>query len=258
MYPKSPWIGGPSPDPCTQLRLFCFPYSGAGSSIFFSWTKSLPGNIDVCPVELPGRGTRLAELPFRQLTPLVQAAAAALIPYLDVPFAFFGHSMGALVSFELARYLANEHGVKPAYLFVSGHSAPQIPDSDPDIHDLPEAEFVKKLREFNGTPDAVLDHPELRAIILPILRADFAICATYGYEDGRPLDCPLTALGGLRDPYVGRDALDAWREQTKRSFSLHMFPGDHFFLQTDQQMLIETIARELNQQLTLGYVSKCP
>lgn len=190
----------------------------------------------------------MAEPPFTRLTPLVEAAAAALRPHMDMPFTFFGHSMGALLSFELARYLKKRHGLQVAHLFVSGHEAPQIPSTEPPIHDLPEAEFVQKLREFNGTPNAILDHPELRAILLPILRADFAVCETYVYESAEPLDCPLTALGGLRDPYVTQEALPKWREQTRGPFSLHMFPGDHFYLQSDQQLLLETIARKLMQQ----------
>lgn len=246
------WLIRPRPNPRVRVRLFCFPYSGAGASLFHAWPKILPDSIEVCPVELPGRGARLAELPFTQLAPLVEAVAAGLYPYLNMPFAFFGHSMGALLSFELARYLNRRHSLKVAHLFVSGHGAPQVPSTEPPIHDLPEAEFVQKLREFNGTPDAIFDHPELRAILLPILRADFAVCETYVYESAEPLDCPLTALGGLRDPYVTQEALQKWCEQTKGPFSLHMFPGDHFYLQSDQQLLLETIARKLMQQGVLA------
>ncbi len=239
------WISCPRPNPQARLRLFCFPYSGAGASIFYTWLDTLPATIEVCPIQLPGRGTRLAESPFTRLAPLVQDAAQALLPYLDKPFAFFGHSLGALVSFELARHLRRQHGLSSVHLFVSGHNAPQIPDRDPPVHTLPEPEFVEKLRCLNGMSKGVLGNTELMQLLLPILRADFAVCETYIYEADEPLDCPISAFGGLRDEYVSRDQLEAWHEQTRASFSLRMFPGDHFYLNTDRSLLLRTLAQEL-------------
>jgi len=239
------WIACPRPNPQARLRLFCFPYSGAGASIFYPWVDRLPETIEVCPVLLPGRETRLAEPLFTRLAPLVQAVAQSLLPYLDKPFAFFGHSLGALVSFELARHLRRQHDLRPVHLFVSGHNAPQVPDRDPPIHALPEPEFLEKLRRLNGTPEEVLKHTELRELILPILRADFEVCETYVYEADDPLDCPISAFGGLRDEHLSRDGLEAWREQTSASFSLRMFPGDHFYLNTDRPLLLRTLTREL-------------
>jgi len=241
----NPWIACPRPNPQARLRLFCFPYSGAGASIFYPWLDYLPTAIEVCPVQLPGRETRLSEPLFTRMGPLVRAAAQALLPYLDKPFAFFGHSLGALVSFELARYLRREHGLSPVHLFVSGHNAPQLPDRDPPIHDLPEPEFLEELRRLNGTPEEVLQHPELRELIFPILRADFEVCDTYVYEPDDPLNCPISAFGGLRDEHLSREGLEAWREQTIASFSLRMFPGDHFYLNTDRPLLLRALAREL-------------
>jgi medium-chain acyl-[acyl-carrier-protein] hydrolase len=241
----NPWLANPRPDPRAVVRLFCFPYSGAGASIFYSWPGTLPPLIQVCPVQLPGRGNRLAEPSFIRLLPLVQAAAEALLPYLDKPFAFFGHSMGALVSFELARHLSKQHNLSPVHLFVSGHNAPHIPDREPPIHALPEPEFMAKLRQLNGMRKGVLEDAELMQLVLPILRADFAACETYVYQAASPLECPISALGGLQDEYVTRDGLEAWREQTSASFYLRMFPGDHFYLNTDRQLLLRTLAREL-------------
>jgi medium-chain acyl-[acyl-carrier-protein] hydrolase len=241
----NPWLACPRPDPQAVVRLFCFPYSGAGASIFYSWSSMLPPLIQVCPVQFPGRGSRLAEPPFKRLLLLVQAAAEALLPYLDKSFAFFGHSMGALVSFELARHLSRQHGLSPVHLFVSGHNAPHIPDREPPIHALPEPEFVAKLRQLNGMHQGILENPELMQLVLPILRADFTACETYVYRADSPLECPISALGGLRDEYVTRDGLEAWREQTSASFYLRMFPGDHFYLNADHQLLLRALAREL-------------
>ena len=224
------------------------------------WRRSLdllpmvepsPGEHRDLPGPAPGREARLTEPPFTRLATLVEAAAQALLLYLDKPFAFFGHSLGALVSFELARRLGRQFGQSPAILFVSGHPAPQIPECEPPIHALPEPEFVKKLRALNGMPEQVLENAELMGLLLPILRADFAVCETYVYEADEPLDCPIVALGGLRDEYVSREDLDAWREQTHAAFSLRMFPGDHFYLNTDRTLLLHTLARELtNSQRT--------
>jgi medium-chain acyl-[acyl-carrier-protein] hydrolase len=238
------WITYRKPNPQAKLRLFCFPYAGGGAAVFRSWVDRMPHTIEVCPVQLPGRETRLAESPFNRLSTLVEAAAQALLPYLDKPFAFFGHSMGALISFELARQLRRQHGPQPVHLFVSARLPPQIPDKSPRTYDLPEAEFINELRSLDGTPKEVLEHPELMGLMLPMLRADFAVCQTYNYVYEPPLNCPLTVFGGLQDE-TDRESLEPWREQTIASFSLRMLPGDHFFLHAARSQLIRVISQEL-------------
>lgn len=241
------WITCPKPNLQASLRLFCFPYAGSGALTFGTWPDRLLTNVELHPVELPGRGTRLMEAPFTRMEPLVQAISSALLPYLNKPFAFFGHSMGGLVSFELARLIRRDYGLRPIHLFVSGRRAPQIPDSDPPIHALPEPEFLEALRHFNGTPKAVLANTELMQLLLPTLRADFAVIETYVYTPEPPLDCPTTVFGGLQDPEVSCDSLEAWREQTSIAFSLKMLAGDHFFLHSAQSLLLQFLARELHQ-----------
>jgi medium-chain acyl-[acyl-carrier-protein] hydrolase len=154
--------------------------------------------------------------------------------------------MGAMVSFELARELRRSHGLEPLHIFASGCHAPQIPDSN-IIHDLPEPELIRELHRLNGTPKEVLENRELLSIILPILRADCMITETYVYENEPPLDCPITVFGGLRDPLIKREELEAWREQTNASFSLRMLDGDHFFLHTLQPLLLSILSRELHE-----------
>jgi medium-chain acyl-[acyl-carrier-protein] hydrolase len=239
------WIMCRNPSPQARLRLFCFPYAGGGASIFRAWSDGLPADVEVCPVQLPGRGTRLMEPPFIRLSPLIQALSQALFPLLNKPFAFFGHSLGALVSFELARQLRREYAVQPVRLFISADRAPQIPNRDPLIHSLPEEEFLVELCRLNGTPRKVLEDEELRQIMLPLLRADFAVYETYGYSTEPPLNCPISAFGGLQDHRVSRGDLESWRDQTSVSFSLRMFPGDHFFLNTTQPPLLGTLSQEL-------------
>jgi len=237
------WISFRKPGPKTRLRLFCFPYAGAGALIFRTWPDGLPADIEICPVQLPGRETRLMERPFTQLSPLIEALAQALVPLLDKPFAFFGHSFGALVSFELARRFRRQYGMHPVRLFVSAGRAPQIPHRGPHIHSLPDKEFLMELRRMNGTPSELLAHEELMEIMLPVLRADFAVYETYLYSTEPPLDCPISALGGLQDHRVSDSDLEAWRAQTSVSFSLRMFPGDHFFLK--QPLLLRALSQEL-------------
>jgi len=184
---------------------------------------------------------------FTKLEPLIQELSSALLPYLNKPFAFFGHSMGALVSFELARLLSSNYQLTPCHLFVSGRRAPQVPDPDPPIHALPETEFIKELRRYNGTSEEVLNNPELMQLLIPILRADFAILETYIYTPAAPLNVPITAFGGLQDERASREDLEAWQKQTNEVFSLQMFPGDHFFIYSSESLVLKSIAQKLHQ-----------
>lgn len=240
------WIAYRKPRPQARFRLFCFSYAGGGALIYRAWADGLPADVEVCPIQLPGRGTRLMEPLFTQLSPLIQALAQALLPLLDKPFAFFGHSLGALVSFELARQLRRQYGVQPVRLFVSASRAPQLPHRGLPVHTLPERDFLAELRHLNGTSREVLEHEELIQIALPVLRADFAVYETYVYSTELPLNCPISAFGGLRDRTVSQSDLEAWREQTNGSFSLQTFPGDHFFLNTAQPLLLRVLSQELH------------
>ena len=184
---------------------------------------------------------RLKEPAFTRLSPLVRVLATALHPVLDVPFAFFGYSMGALISFELARYLRHADMPEPIHLLVAAHRAPQLPDRRPPIHHLSDDVLLDRLTQLGGTPQEILQQTELMKIMLPIIRADFALCETYSYAADEPLDYPITAFGGLKDTSVSEQELQAWREQTRNTFALHMIPGDHFFIRSHVQALLEHI-----------------
>ncbi|MEH2290153.1 thioesterase II family protein [Nostoc sp.] len=241
------WVICPKPNPQASVRLFCLPYSGGSSLIFRTWSQGLPTTVEVCSIELPGRGTQIRTPLFSQLEPLVGAIAPALLPYLNKPFVLFGHSMGAIVSFELARLLRKHYNIEPLHVFVSARRAPQIPNPDRLIHALSEPAFKEELRRLNGTPEAVLENAELMQLLIPILRADFAVLETYVYTTEPPLNCPITAFGGLQDREVNCDQLQAWREQTNAGFSLQMFRGDHFFLHSAQSLLLQSLSQELRQ-----------
>jgi len=213
--------------------------------VFHEWSNGLPADVEVCPIQLPGRGTRMMEPPYSRLSLLVEALIQALLPLLDKPFALFGHSLGSLVSFELARQIWANYQMRPVRLFVSAGPAPQIPRRNSPIHDLPEKEFLAELRRLNGIPAELLSNKELMDIVLPALRADFALFESYRYLSGPPLNCPISTFGGLSDNRVNHDDLEAWRDQTTLSFSIRMFPGDHFFLKSTQPLLLRALSQEL-------------
>ncbi len=198
---------------------------------------------------MPGRESRLREPPYTQIEPLIDALERDIFPYLDKPFAFFGHSMGGLISFELARRLYCKHQVEPDHLFISGRRAPQLQEKDPHIHELPEPEFLAEVKRLNGTPEEVLAHAELLELIVPALRADLAVCHTYRYLPGTPLNCPITVLGGLGDETASREKIEPWRLQTTGPCKLHMFPGDHFFINHQQADILRIIRGELTSPL---------
>jgi medium-chain acyl-[acyl-carrier-protein] hydrolase len=227
-----------------SFRLFCFPYAGGGIPVFWPWAHALPETIELRVVQLPGRGTRLREKPFTRLEPLADVLREKVAPLLDLPFGFFGHSLGALVAFETARRLAR---CGPAHLFVSGHVAPQVPDPNRPIHTLPDAVFLEELRALNGIPQAVLRCRELLDLMLPVLRADFELLENYTYQRGPALSCPITAFAGENDPRTTLPHVEAWRFQSRAGFSLVLFPGDHFFLDTERSRLLEVILRTLRK-----------
>jgi medium-chain acyl-[acyl-carrier-protein] hydrolase len=229
----------------TSARLFCFPYAGSGAAVFAPWKTGVPRGLEVRPVELPGRGARYAQPLFTELVPLAEALARELRPELDAPFAFFGHSLGAILAFEVTRMLRRTQGPMPLHLFVSGSRAPQARDRGAPLYDLPDDDLLAELRRLNGTPAEILDNRELMAYLLPILRADFQGLDCYVCADEAPLDCPVTVFGGWSDERVQHDRLPAWQAQTTGAFRVVVLPGDHFFLHGAKDRLLESLVRDL-------------
>ena len=252
----SRWILFGQRRPQARVRLFCLPSGGGGASLYRSWMALAQPEIEVCPIQLPGRETRLAELPFSSVGPLVEALGTALLPYLDLPFALFGHSLGSLVCFELSRWLRQHFRLEPTRLFASAFRAPHLPDPDPPIHALPEPAFIDELRKFNGTPEEVLQHPELMQLLLPLLRADLTMVETYVYSPDTPLTCPLSVFGGLQDTEVSQEQLRGWRLHTSGPMKLRMIPGNHFFLYRSGPALLRCIGMDLGLRDSLGSIAR--
>lgn len=243
------WIGHFKPNPRASLRLFCFPYSGGSASAFRTWEHSLPPDIEIVPIQLPGRENRLRERPFTHLTPLIQALLDVLPPMLDKPFVLFGHSLGALICFELTRQLQKKGGPQPQHIFVSAHRAPQKPLLQEPLHLQSDTKMLQELRNLNGTPESVLQNTELMNILMPLFRADFSIYETYTYQPEDPLNCAITAFCGTQDTRATRGEMIPWQEQTSGHFVLRMLPGGHFFMHTAQTQLLQSISHEIVQIL---------
>lgn len=237
------WILKPRPNAAARYRLFCFPYAGGGSSAYRTWATELPADVELCLVQMPGRESRWKDTPFLDMAGLVATAHDALREHFDRPYMFFGHSLGGLVAFELARALRASGSRGPAHLFISAHRAPHLPNPHPEMRHLDDGPFVDEIkRRYGGIPQAVLDTPDLLQLVLPCLRADFTVFETYQYRDGQPLDIPISAFGGTTDGYVKQDALAEWAAQTSQPFSLRMLPGDHFYLQNERAAVYASIA----------------
>jgi len=227
--PGSWLVTEPSDD--APFRLFCLPHAGAGASTYRTWSAALsPAGVGVTPVQLPGRENRFGERALDRLEPIVDAVTKTIMPHSDRPFALFGHSMGALIAFEVTRSLRRRGAAPPAHLYVSGRMAPQLREHRPVLHHLSDRDLVAELRELGGIHEAVLRNRELLALHLPVVRADLAVNETYRHQPELPLDVPITAFGGDADPKVDESELLAWRTQTAGPFRAQLLPGGHFFL----------------------------
>ncbi|HEY2389541.1 MAG TPA: alpha/beta fold hydrolase [Candidatus Angelobacter sp.] len=232
-----------------QFRLFCFPYAGGNEYIFRNWEKSLPDFVEVRAVSLPGRGVRIHHEPYRDLSRLVNDLAMERQLFVERPFAFFGHSMGALISFELARAVRDRYRIQPAKLFVSGRGAPHLPHKRPPVHDQPAEEIRTVLRELNGTPPEILENDEMMKLALPLLRADLQVVETYKCEPSTPLTCPIAGFTGTEDADVTDADMQAWQMHTSGRFTLDTFSGDHFFIKTAETQVLARLSQELMQAI---------
>lgn len=231
-------------EPAPALRLFCFPYAGAGAFVFRSWQNEIARGIQICGIQLPGRGARFNEPRYTRLRPLVQALAEDLWPQFQGPFALLGHSLGALIAFELAREL-RKRGREPAHLMVFGLRAPQIPIQGPRLHSLPESQFIEAVTALNGMPEQLTSEPEFLKVMLPTLQSDFEIYETYEYVAEPPLTCRLSAYAGRHDLRAPAQDLIFWQPHSSGKLSCRIFPGDHFFVDTARRAVLSAVSVEL-------------
>jgi len=240
---SSRWVSRPLPRPGAAVRLFCLPYAGAGTAAFHGWPQRLAGltDVEVLPVSLPGREARLAEPPEVDLVEL----ADAVTPLLDRPYALFGHSAGARLAFDLARELRERNEPEPRLLAVAGCPAPQLPVPTPEDSALDDDAFLHRVIGIGALPRVVLENHELRDLVLPALRADFAYVDTYCYRAGAPLAAAVHAFGGDRDPEAPPDSVRAWAHQTATAFRCSILGGDHFFVHSAAEEMFGLLAESL-------------
>lgn len=228
-----------------RLRLLCFSYAGAGANVFAPWKDLLGTDIDLIACQLPGRESRFRDPPFQRMSDALDELEPALAPLIDQPYAMFGHSMGALLAFELTRRIEAAGLRRPERLIVSGRRAPDLPSEPIHFADQCDEEFVGELRRMGGTPQELLDNPDILAALLPMIRADFRVCESYTYAPGAKLATPITAYGAHGDCDVGLEGVKGWSRFSIRPFTHRMFGGSHFFLNEDRGALIRCMLKDL-------------
>ncbi len=226
----------------TAARLFCIPYAGGSANLYRPWNAFLGEDVELCPLELPGRGHRIGEAPVTRLDRLVDVVADHVLARAEVPFALFGHSFGALLAFESARVL-QACGASPAALFVSVHRAPHLPQREKPIHQLSDQDFLAEVVALGGSPPGFLDNTELIGLVLPALRADFLVSDTYQYRPGARIRCPVKAFSGVDDRLVRIAEVQAWRNHAAAEFRVQLFPGGHFYVHERPAELLREVTR---------------
>jgi medium-chain acyl-[acyl-carrier-protein] hydrolase len=236
----NPWFGRRAASSSSALRVLCLPYAGSGSNVFLRWQRSLPAGVEVCPIALPGRETRIAEPPFVAIDPLIDAMAAAIGDTLDRPYVLFGHSMGALLAFDLTRQLRRLGLAMPAHLVVSGRAAPQRPLDVTAWMSSDDSGLLAEMGQLARIPVELLEDRDAAALVLRVLRADIQVIASHAHRDEPPLDVPITAFAGQHDPLI-HHPLEEWGIHTRAAFATHLMPGGHFFLHEAQDQFLERL-----------------
>lgn len=243
------WVTCPQPQPGAGCRLFCLPFAGGGSSLYRGWSAQLSPGIEVCPIQLPGRESRISEPALDNHRTLATALANQLSLYVDRPYYVYGHSMGALLAFEVLRLLQESGQPLPELVFLAAHRAAHLPPRRRSLLDLDDAEFISRISAFGGFQREVLESAELLELVMPTLRADFSVCDGYQYAPGAPLDCPIVAISGADDPEVPPPDMSPWQEHTRHPLQHVTLDAGHFFLKTHSDELMAVIRRYTQQMV---------
>lgn len=235
------WFYRPGIRQDVRGRLICFPYAGGSPTMYANWATRLPPGVELIAVRLPGRDMRFREPAVSDWPTLLASLQPALAPLLDMPFALFGHSLGASIAYELAARLDDQSKVRFAHLIVSGRHPPCSPQPRPPMHDLPRQAFLTRLRELNGIPPEILANEPLMQLLEPTLRADIKLAETWKPADEQSLRVAVTALAGASDDIAPPALVLGWKRHTTSTFTFHIFAGDHFFIHSAAMEIIDSL-----------------
>lgn len=247
---KKNWLVSYSKSTNPSLRLFCFHYAGGTASFCSKWANYLDNDVEVIAIQLPGRAQRISESCFTKMAPLVNELISAIKDFLDIPYAFFGHSMGAIISYEVICQMKRQGLRQPLIFFPAGRQAPRFPKTEYSFHHLPDDQFCDELlrRHYSDELSEILKNEDMRGLVLPQLRADFELSYTYSYcaSDSIILGCRIIALDGADgDDCVSDEELFAWKEYTSNEFKCKRFSGGHFFIRNSEKQLLSLVQGEL-------------
>lgn len=231
------WFNFPQRKPDAEMRLICLPYAGGSTATFTNMANQMPEHIEMVAVQLPGRGVRHNEACYTNMDKLVKDLASALKPLLDKPFAFWGHSFGSRLGFELYRLLQQQGYPTPDLFIASGSRGPHLKNTQDPIHQLPETAFIEKIKSIGGTPPEVARDDELMALFSPMLRADFTMVENHQATTTEAFDAALVVLGGEDDASVPNDKLSQWQQHFVAPMQLYQFPGGHFFIDSHRHLV---------------------
>lgn len=242
------WFFRPKANRKAKLRLFCFPYAGGTAQIYHSWPDLLPDEIEMIAIQYPGHIKSLQAKLFNRMSELVEAIYDQIKGCMDKPYAFFGHSMGAMITYDLAQYICTKKAPPPVHLFQAARRAPHIQSIQPALHSMSTAEIISVMRSFRMLPEEVINNEYILQLILPGIIADFEMVETWQYNPhSSPLPIPITAFCGVNDNQAAHNDMEEWRKHTVKEFNIFIYPEQHFFIHNEQvrrnmlQVLINTL-----------------
>ena len=233
-----------------RINLICLPFAGASIYSYRNITKYIADSINIIPVELPGRGQRISEPLLSDIHKIVDDAFLQIKAHINIPYAIYGHSLGTLLGFLLVKRILNENLQQPLHLFFSGRGGPSVQDKDKHIHALPKKEFIKKLQEYEGSPQEILNDESIMEFFEPVLRADFKAVSNYPYNEDTPFNIPITVMIGTTENTTYKEAMK-WQDETSKEISLRQFPGGHFFIYQHSQEIGRIFSHTLQHFLEI-------